>query len=107
MYSGNDQSTKRRMMFLKFDGYVGLSIATLGEHPEITPLFTKKTRSVVQEAMLTLLYFSIQDNFDLRIKRTRYLIILADTYVFLAKAQRRYVFKLNAGANAKAQRRNE
>ena len=56
---------------------------------------------------MKLLYFSIQDNFDLRIKRTRYLIILADTYVFLAKAQRRYVFKLNAGANAKAQRRNE
>ena len=42
MYSGNDQSTKRRMMFLKFDGYAGLSIATLTEHPEITPLFTKK-----------------------------------------------------------------
>jgi len=57
--------------------------------------------------MLKLLYFSIQDNFDLRIKRTRYLIILADTYVFLAKAQRRYVFKLNAGAIAKEQRRNE
>ena len=56
---------------------------------------------------MKLLYFSIQDNFDLRIKRTRYLIILADTYVFLAKAQRRYVFKLNAGANAKEQRRNE
>ena len=54
---------------------------------------------------MKLLYFSIQDNFDLRIKRTRYLIILADTYVFLAKAQRRYVFKLNAGgAHAKAQR---
>ena len=94
-------------MLLKFDGYAGLSIATLTEHPEITPLFTKKTRSVVQEAMLKLLYFSIQDNFDLRIKRTRYLIILADTYVFLAKAQRRYVFKLNAGAHARAQRRNE
>lgn len=42
MYSGNDQSTKSRMMFLKFDGYAGLSIATLTEHPEITPLFTKK-----------------------------------------------------------------
>ena len=42
MYSGNDQSTKRRVMLLKFDGYAGLSIATLGEHPEITPLFTKK-----------------------------------------------------------------
>ena len=42
MYSGNDQSTKRRMMLLKFDGYAGLSIATLTEHPEITPLFTKK-----------------------------------------------------------------
>ena len=94
-------------MLLKFDGYAGLSIATLTEHPEIAPLFTKKTRSAVQEAMLKLLYFSIQDNFDLRIKRTRYLIILADTYVFLAKAQRRYVFKLNTGANAKAQRRNE
>lgn len=94
-------------MLLKFDGYAGLSITTLTEHPEIAHLFTKKTRSVVQEAMLTLLYFSIQDNFDLRIKRTRYLIILADTYVFLAKAQRRYVLKLNAGAHAKAQRRNE
>ena len=94
-------------MLLKFDGYAGLSITTLTEHPEIAHLFTKKTRSVVQEAMLTLLYFSIQDNFDLRIKRTRYLIILADTYVFLAKAQRRYVFKLNAGAHAKTQRRNE
>ena len=88
-------------MLLKFDGYAGLSIATLTEHPEITPLFTKKTRLVVQEAMLKLLYFSIQDNFDLRIKRTRYLIILADTYVFLAKAQRRYVCKLNAGGSRK------
>ena len=94
-------------MLLKFDGYAGLSIATLREHPEITPLFTKKIRSVVQEAMLKLLYFSIQDNLDLRIKRTRCLIILTDTYVFLAKAQRRYVFKLNAGAHARAQRRNE
>ena len=56
---------------------------------------------------MKLLYFSIQDNFDLRIKKTRYLIILADTYVFLAKAQRRYVFMLNAGAHAKGQRRNE
>ena len=56
---------------------------------------------------MKLLYFSIQDNFDLRIKRTRYLIILADTYVFLAKAQRRYVFKLNAEAHAKSQRRKE
>ena len=37
-------------MLLKFDGYAGLSIATLTEHPEIDPLFTKKTRSVVQEA---------------------------------------------------------
>ena len=92
-------------MLLKFDGHAVLSIATLTEHPEIAHLFTKKTRSVVQEAMLTLLYFSIQDNFDLRIKRTRYLIILADTYVFLANAQRRYVFKLNAGAHAKGQRR--
>lgn len=94
-------------MLLKFDGYAGLSIATLTEHPEIDPLFTKKTRSVVQKTKLKLLYFSIQDNFDLRIKRTRYLIIHADTYVFIAKAQRRYVFKLNAGAHAKAQRRNE
>ena len=94
-------------MLLKFDGYAVLSIATLTEHPEITTLFTKKTRSVVQEAMLKLLYFSIQDNFNLRIKRTRYLIFLADTYVFLAKAQRRYVFKLNARAHARAQRRNE
>ena len=42
VYSGNDQSTKRRTMPLKFDGYAGLSIATLTEHPEITPLFTKK-----------------------------------------------------------------
>ena len=88
-------------MLLKFGGYVGLSIATLTEHPEIAPLFTKKTRSVAQKTLLKLLYFSIQDNFDLRIKRTRYLIILADTYVFLAKAQRRYVFKLNAGGSRK------
>jgi len=29
-------------MLLKFGGYVGLSIATLTEHPEIAPLFTKK-----------------------------------------------------------------
>ena len=94
-------------MLLKFGGYVGLSIATLTEHPEIAPLFTNNTISIVQEAMLKLLYFSIQDNFDLRIKRTRYLIILANTYVFLAKSQRRYVLKLNAGAHAKAQRRNE
>ena len=84
MYSGKDQSNKRRVMLLKFDGYAGLSIATLKEHQEFATLFTKKTRSVAQETMLKLLYFSIQDNFDLRIKRTRYLIILADTYVFLA-----------------------
>ena len=50
---------------------------------------------------MKLLYFSIQDNFDLRIKRTRYLIILADTYVFLAKTLRLYVFKLNAGGSRK------
>ena len=50
---------------------------------------------------MKLLYFSIQDNFDLRIKKTRYLIILADTYVFLANAQRHHVFKLNAGAHSR------
>ena len=88
-------------MLLKFDGYAGLFIAPLTEHPEIAPSFHKKTRSVVQEAMLKLLYFSIQDNFDLRIKKTRYLIILADTYVFLANAQRHHVFKLNAGAHSR------
>jgi hypothetical protein len=42
MYSGNDQSTKIRMMLLKFDGYAGLSIATLTEHQEFSTLFTKK-----------------------------------------------------------------
>ena len=29
-------------MLLKFDGYAGLFIAPLTEHPEIAPLFTKK-----------------------------------------------------------------
>ena len=30
------------MMLLKFDNYAALSIATLTEHTEFTPLFTKK-----------------------------------------------------------------
>ena len=45
--------------------------------------------------MLTLLYFSIQDNFDLRIKRTRYLIILADTYVFLPLSNPQHTSLIN------------